>query len=235
MVFAAVVGEAVAVGVVEVEDGDRLVAVVRPRTGRARHPGRGPAERCGSTGPCRRTSTASLRCWPARTCVTPAAGDLVDDRQRHARRGGADDDVDVLREETVGGLVGLVGRGVARVALDAHDVLAEHATVLVDLLDGQVEPGELRRSEEGQRTRLRQQRAERQHAVAGAVALDRGTSGRRRSGPPSPAMYCGLARCRCGCCRPSSAGRSWPRSARRCRRTSAGRRHRRSRCRCRLR
>ena len=121
--------------------------------------------------------------------VTPAAVILSMTDKRHARRGGADDHVDVLREETVRGLVGLVGRRVAGVALDAHDVLAEHATVLVDLLEGQVEPGELRRSEERQRTRLRQQRAERQRAVAGAAAFDRGICGTSSSGPPSAVMY----------------------------------------------
>jgi len=65
------------------------------------------------------------------------ARDLVDDRERDARRGGADDRRDILREE-VGDRDGRgVGRGVAGVAVDDLDLDAEIG--LVDLLRGEVD------------------------------------------------------------------------------------------------
>ena len=71
-------------------------------------------------------------------------------------------------------------RRVTGVAGDVDDVLAEHATGLVDLVDGELDAGELGWSEERQRAGLRQQRADREHAVTLAGALDRNVLGELR-------------------------------------------------------
>ena len=63
--------------------------------------------------------------------------------------------VGVLRQQRVDGAGGHLVVGVARVTLDVADRLAEHATGVVDLLDGELHAGELGRAEEGERAGLR--------------------------------------------------------------------------------
>jgi hypothetical protein len=103
------------------------------------------------------------------------AGDLVDDRQRDAGRRRADDGVGAGVQQVVGLLGRDVGGAVAGVGTDLLDGLAVDTAGFVDLLDREVDPGELRRAEEGEVAGLGQQRAHDQGAVAlgGASAAGR--------------------------------------------------------------
>ena len=82
----------------------------------------------------------------------------------------------------VGGDAGDVGAGVARVTLRVLDWCAEHAASGVDLVDGELDTGELGWSEEGKAAGLREQRADLQHAVAFALDADRDLLDDRRLG-----------------------------------------------------
>ena len=66
----------------------------------------------------------------------------------------------LLREQAVDGLRRDVGRGVTGVGVELLDRLAVDATGLVDLLEREVDAGELGRAEERERAGLRQQRAD---------------------------------------------------------------------------
>ena len=61
--------------------------------------------------------------------------------------------------------------------VDQLDRLAEHAAGGVDVLDGQLDAGDLRRAEEGEVAGLRQQGADGQRAVAGSVRRRRPAAG----------------------------------------------------------
>ena len=114
-------------------------------------------------------------------------------------------------EQAVNRLVGGVRGGVTRVALDALDGLAEDATSGVDLLDGQVEAGELRWAEEGERARLGQDRAD-ARACRHRPGCPRRGPGERRPQPERWPRCRWWRRRRCGCRHRTRARRSWPRS-----------------------
>ena len=141
------VGDAVAVGVVEVEDETGAMPSSWTRPGTA--PCRRPAERHGSRGPCRRRSSVPAGVGRAEH-RDAGGGDGVDDGQAHARGGGADDGVDALAEQAVDRLARGVGRGVARVAWEYSTGLPSTPPAVVDLVDRELDTSELGWSEERQ-------------------------------------------------------------------------------------
>src|SRR5690606_26551278 len=110
-------------------------------------------------------------------------GELVDHVQADAGRRGADDHLDALADEVGRRLLGDAGVGrVARVALLQGDVVAEHATGRVDVVDRQPDARDLARAEEGEgagqgKDGADDERVLRAAAVA-ASGLRRGGAGR---------------------------------------------------------
>ena len=115
---------------------------------------------------------ARRRCWPARTATTPAPVILSMTLSETPEDAAPTMTSALCVEQLVDLGARDVGRAVTGVGLDLDDVLAEHAAGGVDVLDGQVDAGELRRAEEGEVTGLREQGADGQGAVAlgGAAA-----------------------------------------------------------------
>ena len=73
-------------------------------------------------------------------CTTPAPVILSMTLSETLRGGGTDDDVGVGVEQLVDRRARDVGRAVTGVGLDLHDLLAEHAAGVVDVLDGRSTP-----------------------------------------------------------------------------------------------
>ena len=180
--------QTLAVGVLQRQDGGGLVAVHADQAGRGRRPGTCPAARCGSRGPCPRTSDSAIEVLAGEIWTTPAAGDLVDDVSD------TEDEAAPTMASTP-----LARSGSRRSARRCWSTcrrshrrsfttgLPRTPPASLISLSGEVDACELGRAEEGERAGLREQRADLQRAVAG-----RATAVRR--------ARTAVCRSRCCCC-----------------------------------